>query len=189
MLKIMNANIEHESTTQTAVTTPRMSGEDRRHEIHKAAFHLFAKNGFRGTTTKEIASAAGVSEASLFQYFKAKAELYAAVLETELNNLAVGDWLDEIDRCAERRDDEKLFNLVAANILEKSRSNPDFLRLMLYSALEGHESAKLLYEHHSNRLCKILVNYISAVRQKKFFSRAMPQLPRKYLSARRFTWR
>jgi AcrR family transcriptional regulator len=39
----------------------RMAGEDRRLQILLVAISLFAKKGFRGTTTKEIAQAAGVS--------------------------------------------------------------------------------------------------------------------------------
>jgi TetR/AcrR family transcriptional regulator len=33
---------------------------------------LFSKKGFRGTTTKEIAQAAGVSEAIIFRHFETK---------------------------------------------------------------------------------------------------------------------
>jgi AcrR family transcriptional regulator len=40
---------------------------------------VFAENGFRGTTTKALAEAAGVSEALLFKHFPSKDALYAAV--------------------------------------------------------------------------------------------------------------
>ena len=41
----------------------RMAGEERRLQILRLAMRLFSQRGFRGTTTKEIAQAAGVSEA------------------------------------------------------------------------------------------------------------------------------
>jgi TetR/AcrR family transcriptional regulator, transcriptional repressor of aconitase len=41
---------------------------------------LFARHGFAGTTTKEIAKAAGVSEALVFQHFPSKAALYQEIL-------------------------------------------------------------------------------------------------------------
>ncbi len=42
---------------------------------------LFARHGFAGTTTKEIARAAGVSEALVFQHFPSKAALYQEILQ------------------------------------------------------------------------------------------------------------
>jgi hypothetical protein len=41
-----------------------MSGDKRREQILQTAFDLFSHRGFSGTTTKDIAKAAGVSEAS-----------------------------------------------------------------------------------------------------------------------------
>ena len=57
----------------------RISSEERRDSILKAARGVFAENGFRGTTTRALAEAAGVSEALLFQHFPTKEALYAAV--------------------------------------------------------------------------------------------------------------
>jgi len=37
-----------------------MSGTDRRHQLLEAALEIFARKGFEGTTTKEVAAAAGV---------------------------------------------------------------------------------------------------------------------------------
>jgi AcrR family transcriptional regulator len=62
--------------------TRRLSSEERRDSILKAARVVFAENGFRGTTTKALAEAAGVSEALLFQHFPTKEALYAAMLST-----------------------------------------------------------------------------------------------------------
>lgn len=41
---------------------------------------LFARQGFAATTTKQIARAAGVSEALLFQHFPSKAALYQEII-------------------------------------------------------------------------------------------------------------
>ena len=42
---------------------------------------LFSERGFRGTTTKEIAQAAGVSEAIIFRHFATKEDLYTAIID------------------------------------------------------------------------------------------------------------
>ncbi|MFA7528541.1 MAG: TetR/AcrR family transcriptional regulator [Ottowia sp.] len=55
---------------------------DRREElIHKAA-HLFRANGFKGTTTRDIAAAAGMQSGSPFYYFESKGALLCAVMQT-----------------------------------------------------------------------------------------------------------
>lgn len=43
---------------------------------------LFADKGFDGTTTRELAQAAGISEALLFKHFPSKQSLYVSVLES-----------------------------------------------------------------------------------------------------------
>jgi TetR/AcrR family transcriptional regulator, transcriptional repressor of aconitase len=58
---------------------PRLDSEARRGRIVDAALPLFARKGFAGTTTKEIAEAAEVSEALLFKHFPNKAALYGAI--------------------------------------------------------------------------------------------------------------
>ena len=59
----------------------RLATPERRHSIVAAAVPLFARKGFAGTTTREIAEAAGVSEALVFKHFASKTALYEAILE------------------------------------------------------------------------------------------------------------
>lgn len=62
------------------MTTTRLVSTERRHAIADAALPLFARKGFAATTVKEIAAAAGVSEALIFKHFPSKAALYEAIL-------------------------------------------------------------------------------------------------------------
>ena len=62
------------------MSKPRLHAEERRVAIVEAAKPLFAQHGFAGTTTKQIARAAGVSEALVFQHFPSKAALYREIL-------------------------------------------------------------------------------------------------------------
>ncbi len=57
----------------------KMSSEDRRAAIVKAVRRVFAEKGFDGTKTRELAEAAGVSEALLFKHFPNKEALYSAM--------------------------------------------------------------------------------------------------------------
>jgi AcrR family transcriptional regulator len=57
-----------------------MSGAERREGILVVARRLFAQQGYHGTSTAEIAAAAGCSEAVLYRHFPSKQALFAAVL-------------------------------------------------------------------------------------------------------------
>jgi len=56
-----------------------MSSEDRRTAIIRTARRVFVEKGFDRTTTRELAEAAGVSEALLFKHFPSKEALYSAI--------------------------------------------------------------------------------------------------------------
>jgi AcrR family transcriptional regulator len=58
----------------------RLDGDERRKAIVAAAVPLFARKGFAGTTTKELAEVAGISEALLFRHFPSKKHLYDEIL-------------------------------------------------------------------------------------------------------------
>jgi AcrR family transcriptional regulator len=60
--------------------TAKLSSEERRAAIIQAVRRVFADKGFHGTTTRELARAAGVSEALLFKHFPTKEALYSAML-------------------------------------------------------------------------------------------------------------
>ena len=56
-----------------------MSADERRAAIVKAVLPLFARQGFSNTTTRQLAEAAGVSEALLYKHFPSKESLYAEI--------------------------------------------------------------------------------------------------------------
>jgi AcrR family transcriptional regulator len=69
-------------TDQNIRGPSRLSFVKRRQAIIEAVKGVFAEKGFDGTTTRELAKAAGVSEALLYRYFPGKESLYVAMLGT-----------------------------------------------------------------------------------------------------------
>src|ERR1700704_6531997 len=61
-------------TKQQVVTEFRCS------EILDAARKVFSKRGFRDTTVDDIAAAAGLAKATVYQYFPSKQEIYLEAL-------------------------------------------------------------------------------------------------------------
>src|SRR5271154_6975030 len=64
------------------MATIRLDSDERRKAIVAAAVPLFARKGVAGTTTKELAEVAGISEALLFRHFPSKKHLYGEILQS-----------------------------------------------------------------------------------------------------------
>ncbi|MGH3913379.1 MAG: TetR/AcrR family transcriptional regulator [Pseudonocardiaceae bacterium] len=67
-----------------ARTVDHQQHRERREAITLAAAALFARRGFAGTTTAEIARAAGISTGSLFYYFPDKPAIFRAIFELDI---------------------------------------------------------------------------------------------------------
>jgi AcrR family transcriptional regulator len=63
------------------VAPVRMAAAERRRHLVDTAVRVFTDGSYRGTTTAEIARAAGVSEPILYRHFASKRELYLAALD------------------------------------------------------------------------------------------------------------
>lgn len=147
-------------TNVTPVAT-RMTAEDRRHQILRVAVTLFSQRGFGGTTTKEIAHAAGVSEAMVFRHYATKQELYTAILD---HKACSGDRMNPEEMVAEalkQKDDRAVFERLALGALEHHEADPEFQRLLLHSALEKHELAEMFFEKFLRRVYELLGGYIA----------------------------
>ena len=147
-------------TIEGAAGSARMAGEERRLQILAVAVRLFSQKGFRGTTTKEIAQAAGVSEAMVFRHFATKEELYAAILD---HKACTGDRFEPEEMAAdgiERKDDRAVFESLALGALNHHEKDPEFQRLLLHSALEKHELAQMFFDKFVRRVYEFLGGYI-----------------------------
>ena len=157
--------LNKETTIRKAATEPangaRMTAEDRRRQILRVAVSLFSQRGFGGTTTKEIARASGVSEAMVFRHFATKQELYTAILD---HKACSGDAMNPEEMVAEalrEKDDRAVFERLALGALEHHECDPEFQRLLLHSALEGHELAEMFFEKFVRRVYQLLGDYIT----------------------------
>lgn len=142
----------------------RMSGDERRSQILKIAISLFSQRGFSGTTTKEIARAAGVSEAMVFRHFATKHELYHAILDFKVceGGTKVPPWESESEQKAiAAKDDYTVFYNIAINTLHHHKEDVDFMRLLFHSALDEHELSQIFFEQFVSRMYDFIGAYIS----------------------------
>jgi len=132
----------------------RLDSDERRKAIVRAAVPLFARKGFAGTTTRELAEAAGISEALLFRHFPSKQLLYREILrlgcegDPALEQLAAAPPSTRTLVCMVRF-------MVRRFLLGEEADRGDFdsrLRLALHSFLEDGDFARQLFETLAERV-------------------------------------
>ncbi len=160
-------------------TSSRLTAEERREAIIQTAMELFSQDGFRGTTTRELAAACGVSEPTIYQHFATKRDLYTAIIDTV--SLRESDTLgEELAKLSEAGDDVAYFTRVGEILINFYEQNPAFIRLLFFSALEKHELAELFFTRMSCRFLEMIAGYLRRRIDAGHFRRVDPAIAAKH---------
>ncbi len=135
----------------------RLSGQERRRQIIEAAADLFSRNGFGRTTTRAVATAVGVSEAIVFKHFATKEDLYAAIIETKAQTQQI---LSTVTAAARATDDAGVLRTLAKEMIARTQADPTLLRLLFFSALEGHALSDMFFRSRVQEVEDSLSRYI-----------------------------
>src|ERR1051325_3753233 len=145
----------------------RLDSDERRKAIVQAAVPLFARKGFAGTTTRELAEAAGISEALLFKHFPSKQSLYREIRQRgcegdpALETLAT---LPPSTATLIRMLRFMVRHFLGAAACERGELDSR-LRLVAHSFLEDGEYARELFEAVSERVLPLFeASYEAAVK-------------------------
>ena len=157
-----------------------MSGDKRREQILQTAFDLFSHKGFSGTTTKDIARAAGVSEAMVFKHFSSKEELYGELLDAKKcsDTFHRYPWEGNVDLQAaiDAKDDFGVFYHFAFQALENQQTDIPFMRMIFYAALEEHELAEKFFGEFVGEVYRFLGAYITKRQKDGAFRKINPRI-------------
>jgi AcrR family transcriptional regulator len=137
---------------------PAQRPASRRDQILDAAMQCFASSGFRGTTTREIASRVGITEAALYRHFASKEALYAAIIARKID---APDLTAHLDAAAAAGDDRAVLGGLARTLIERAEADPAFLRILLFTALEGHSLSEPFFVARVLRVREFLTGYIA----------------------------
>jgi len=141
-----------------ATSQLRVSGRDRRLQIMEAAKELFARQGFEGTTTRQIAQAARVNEAIIFRHFASKEDLYWAVIDRESE---LAGWQPALRRqLGSGASDREILTGIAKDILVRRARDSSLSRLLLFSALENQERSQRFFQTHVVEYYEAIAAYI-----------------------------
>ena len=105
-----------------------------RDRILDAAAELFARNGLAGAGVREIAQAAGLTPASLYNHFPSKEALYAAVLERGVRPL-----LELLRQLSAQSHPADAMEEIVGAIMEHLARTPELPRLVQHETCDGGE--------------------------------------------------
>jgi AcrR family transcriptional regulator len=79
--------VNERQTEGVATTRKRLTAVERRAGILDAALEVFAERGFHASSIDDIARAAGVSKALIYEHFQSKEQLHLELLQTNVEAL------------------------------------------------------------------------------------------------------
>ena len=96
----------------------------------------------------------------VFKHFANKQELYSAILDYKACDRQFQTRFEDLIKKTEAKDDYGVFYTMALNALDHHSADGDFIRLMLHSALEEHDLARMFFEGFITEKYKFLGDYI-----------------------------
>jgi AcrR family transcriptional regulator len=128
-----NVGVTIERGHKMPVTSKSSATTDK---IIEAASKLFSRQGYHGTSTRQIAQLAGVGENTLFRQFEHKEEIFWSTLRYHSSGLKLRR--DLVEELAQGEPPEvvlpKLLNLLSEMLIYK----PELLRMIAIAFLELH---------------------------------------------------
>ncbi len=159
------------STKRT--TKKRLTAVERRAQIVETASTLFSKKGFKGTTTREIAKAASVSEATIYKHFSTKESLYRAIIDR---------CSDDEEGCAlfmkamEGKEGRDLFVGFATYMINRYKEDPSFGRLLLFGALEERRFSDIFMKSKGMETYQFIVEHLKKLSKRGAVRKVDPEL-------------
>ena len=113
--------------------------------IVEAAVQLFSRQGYKGTSTREIAGLARVNEATLFRYFARKTDLFWAAAESRLNRLKLSRELQ--NSLATDLDPEVVLPMLVDFVVKEISEDSELMRLLYVAGFEFPGSERMFRDH------------------------------------------
>lgn len=134
---------------------PYAKGVAKREEILTKALEVIARQGYRKTSTRELAAAVGLSEAGLLHYFGSKEKLFEAVLRAR----------DEADTERLRDHEDVVTKLVA--IVRHNSDVPGLVQLYSTFSAEAGDPQHGAHEYFVERYQRLREGLAEGVRERQ----------------------
>jgi len=117
----------------------QVKNSTQKEKIVAAASQLFARQGYHGTSTREIARLADVSENTIFRHFDRKEDLFWSALRTRCSAMKLRR--DMVEGMTEGDAPEVILPKIIEFLADILNYSPELLRLIAVALLEMHWKA------------------------------------------------
>jgi AcrR family transcriptional regulator len=131
---------------------------ERTEKIVQAAAQLFARQGYHGTSTREIARLADVSENTLFRHFDHKEDLFWSALRSRSAGLKLRR--DLLDGIAGGDEPEVVLPKIIDLLVDIVIFKPDLLRLIAVAFLELHWKTESFCQEYLSPIFSAISRYV-----------------------------
>ena len=148
----------------TGMDDPEDFSSEKQRQILRGAATIFAREGYEGASMSQIASEAGVSKGTLYNYFTSKADLFSTYIADECSQriaCVFGDGIKEDELETAMRD-------IAHRILKLLLSEHGLTthRIVISEALKFPELARTFHEAGPARAVRIMADWLDRQRQR-----------------------
>ncbi len=116
----------------------RMRAKDRRRQLLKIAADLFARRGYHGATTAELARLAGITEPILYRHFEHKLDLFISVI-VDAGEQIIASWRNALEGLDDPQ--SRLSALLAGNPATGRRGRGPYRVILCAMAEARHNPA------------------------------------------------
>ena len=135
-------------------------GPATRKQILDASLRLFSEKGFPRTSVRDIARAAGITDAAIYYHFPSKRELFKALFEER----GITSALSELEHATVAQPPLDTLTAIALAALRIMQLNKDFMKVLLSGATGedpiATEEYRLVTERWRNAEARILREYV-----------------------------
>jgi AcrR family transcriptional regulator len=131
---------------------------ERTDKILQAAAQLFARQGYHGTSTREIARLADVSENTLFRHFDHKEDLFWSALRSRSAGLKLRR--DLLDGISGGEDPEVVLPKIIDLLVDTVIFKPELLRLIAVAFLELHWKTEAFCKEYLSPIFSAIHRYM-----------------------------
>lgn len=156
-------------TLVTTARTPRRGrprkvrqGPLTRKQILDASLRLFSEKGFARTSVRDIAHAAGITDAAIYYHFASKRDLFEALFEER----GITSALSELEQATARQPPLETLTSIAVAALGIMQRNKDFMKVLFSEAMNedaiAAEDYRMVTERWRNAEARIIRQFVSS---------------------------
>jgi AcrR family transcriptional regulator len=145
--------------------------EDTRTKILQAALQLFAKRGYDGTTTKDLAKSAGVAEGTLFRHFASKKAILIEVTTAGWVDILT-DLLTELSEMGSYK---AVSNVMRRRMLNM-RKNSDLMRVCFVEAQYHPELQESIQAEVIDKMTDVAEAFFETAMSKGIYRQMNPKI-------------